>query len=265
MTILLRQLRSELMYPILGRYGPFFLYSFTLVTGLAMAAGIGLTAWKAKKADPVDWLDGIIAALVFGAVGGRATFVVARWDYFQQNLPEMWLIWRGGLNYHGMLIAGIAGLWTWCRWRRRSFDDYAILFSPGVAAASAISWLACWLDGCAYGRLATPGPLTGVLPDSFGVFDTRYQTQLLGAGLSLLALLLILWLQQKRVVVHYFWLTLLVLSAGRLWVTLLRGDDIPLFGQLRWDTLVDGMTALVSLYLLQLTRRRLSARERWPD
>jgi len=253
------------MHPILGRYGPFFLYSFTLVSGLAMAVGIGLTAWKAREVDEADWLDGLIAALLFGIVGGRATFLSARWDYFQQNLSEAWLIWRGGLNYHGIIIAGIVGLWIWCRWQRRPFDAYATLFSPGLAAASAISWLACWLDGCAHGRLAPPGLLSADLPDSYGIFDSRYQTQLLGAGLSLLTLLLILWLQQRGVVVHYFWLTLFGLSIGRLFVTLLRGDDIPVLGQLRWDTLAEGVTALVSLYLLQLKQRRLSVGMRPPD
>jgi phosphatidylglycerol:prolipoprotein diacylglycerol transferase len=246
------------MYPILGRYGPFFLYSFTLVMGLAIAAGIGLTAWKARRTGEVGWLDGFITSLLFGLVGSRIAFVIAKWEYFQQQPSEAWQIWRGGLNYHGALFAGILGLWAWCRWQERPFAACATLFAPGLAVASAVAWFACWLDGCAYGRLAPPGILSGDLPDSFGIFDVRYQTQLLGMGLSIVPALLTLWLQRRKANIQLFWFTLFGLSIGRMMVTLLRGDDVPLLDQMRMDTVVDGAVAVVSLCLLQFRSRGFS-------
>ena len=56
----LTMLRSLSMHPILTRYGSFFLYSFTVVMIVGIAAGLGITAWRARQLvmdKTSDWLD----------------------------------------------------------------------------------------------------------------------------------------------------------------------------------------------------------------
>jgi phosphatidylglycerol:prolipoprotein diacylglycerol transferase len=234
------------MYPILGRYGPFFLYSYTVVMGLAIAAGIGLTAWLEKRdsiARP-GWIDGLLVALVAALVGGRIGFVLANQAYFLEQPDEIGLVWRGGLSYHGVLLAGLAALWFWTIWRRRPFGFYAGLLAPAIALVSAFGWVACWFEGCAYGRETVIGPLAADLPDSFGVYALRYQTQILGIVLSLLVLGFILALRRRFRTGLLFWITLLLLSASRLLINLLRGDEAPYLGTFRLDLLAE-VTLLV--------------------
>ncbi|MCP4358743.1 MAG: hypothetical protein GY796_12055, partial [Chloroflexi bacterium] len=132
-----------------------------------------------------DWVDGWLIIMVFAWLGARSGFVAANWEYYQLRPSEIWLLWDGGLSYHGALLGGCIGLGLWCIWGKRPWFPYAAQFAPALALISAFGWAACWFDGCAYGLPTTLGPLAADLPDEFGVFAVRYQTQLLGIILSL--------------------------------------------------------------------------------
>lgn len=254
------------MYPILARYGPFFLYSYTVVIGLGLAAAIGLTVWLERRdarARP-GWVDALLIALFAGLVAGRAVFVWANRPYFQEHPGEIALVWQGGLSYHGFLIAGLLAFSIWLLWRRQSPAGYAGLLAPALALGSAFGWLACWFEGCAYGQETMLGPFAADLPDSFGVRGLRYQTQLIGLALSLLALLLILILRRWLRPGQLFWLALLALSGGRVVVGLLRGDAAPMLGQWRLDVVADAFLALAATVaiLVAWTGEKTSRRRR---
>ncbi|MFZ0547218.1 MAG: prolipoprotein diacylglyceryl transferase family protein [Candidatus Promineifilaceae bacterium] len=258
------------MYPILGRYGPFFLYSYTVVIGVGLAAGIGLSAWFIKKKEDGQhpapypgWLDGLLVSLLVALVGGRIGFVWANWDYFREVPEEMALVWQGGLSYHGAIVSGLLTLWLWSWWQRRrsragdssngdssnsvSFTSYAALLAPGFVLAHLFGWAACWLAGCAFGRETTIGWLTADLPDSFGVFAVRYQSQLLGLGLTAVVFVLALVLRRRLPEGPYWWLIFGLMSAAYGVVTLFRGDSMPLVGTFRVDTVLSAGLVVVSI------------------
>ena len=246
------------MYPILGRYGPFFLFSYTVALGTGIGAGIGLAVWWARRRNvAADWLDGLLAALVVGLVGGRAGFVWHEWAYFGERPSQILQFQQGGLSYHGALLAGLVGLWGWHVWRKRPFLSTADLLAPSMALVSAFGWLACWLEGCAYGREAASSSwLAADLPDTFGVYAWRYQTQLLGVGPSLLIFTLILLFSRRWPPGWTFWVTVFALSLSRVAISLLRGDPARQIGAVRLDTLLDVLFAIFSLLLLKYTSSR---------
>lgn len=257
------------MLPILGRYGPFFLYSYQVVMGVGLAAGLGLTAWRARKVGAErwpGWLDATLVGLGVGLVGGRAVFVATHWAYFAENPGEMGLVWRGGLSYHGVFVAGLLGMWGWLRWQERSFAPYADLLAPALALASSFGWLACYLAACAYGRETSLGWLAADRPDSYGVYAVRYQTQLLGLALTLpLVPLLWRWREKWRDG-RLFWLALGWLSGGRLLVSLWRGDEMLLIGRLRLDTLSEIILTLISCIVLAVYHSRyVEERNKHPE
>lgn len=242
------------MYPILRRYGPFFLYSYTVVMGLGLLLALGLTAYRARRREgDLPWMDGVLLSLFAALVGGRLAYVAANWTYYQTHLGEAWLVWRGGLSYHGALAAGLVALWVWCRWQKYPFARIGGLLAPPMALWSAFGWLACYLEGCAYGRETFLGLLASALPDSYGVYAVRYQTQLSGLLLSVLALLLLWMLRRRLSPLALFWLALFLLSAGRVAVSLMRGDAMPLLGSIRLDTLLDSTLSLLSAVALFLS------------
>jgi phosphatidylglycerol:prolipoprotein diacylglycerol transferase len=240
------------MYPILARYGPFFLFSFTVIMGLGILAGIGLTAVLARgnNKDHANWLDGLLLALVMAIIGGRIAFVWVNWDYYQEHVREISLVWRGGLSYHGAIVAGLITLLAWTLFRRHSFAYLAGLLAPALILGSIFGWLACWFDGCAFGRETGFGLLAADLPDSYGVFALRYQTQWMGLALCLIIFIIVIGLRRRLQPIRVFWLTLFLLSLGRVFVSYFRGDEMPLIGAYRIDTLFDGTLALLSVIAL---------------
>ncbi|MCB9422687.1 MAG: prolipoprotein diacylglyceryl transferase [Ardenticatenaceae bacterium] len=241
------------MYPILARYGPFFLYSFTVVLSIGIAAALGLAAYRARRLK-VDaaWLDTFLAGLAAALISGRVGFVWLEWTYFQVRPYQILQIWRGGLTYHGALVGGLLGMWVWCAWRKRPFLWDADLLAPSLVLLNAFGWLACWLDGCGYGRIAPVGSILAAnLPDNLGIYDWRYQTQLLGVGLSLLTFILILVRARRG---QTFTIALLAVSVGRIGVDWLRGNTAVLIHTIRLDLLLDTALAILSLILLQYSQ-----------
>jgi len=246
------------MYPILARYGPYFLYSYSVVMGLGFAAAIGLTLWLERRRSWArrGWFDPLLIGLMAAIIGGRIVYVWINSSYFQEHPDELARIWLGGLNYHGALLAGLAAAWGWYLWRGGAFLKFTGLLAPGLALTQAFGWIACWLEGCAYGKETGFGFLSGDLPDSYGVYVLRYRTQEMGLLLSLFALGIALWLHSRIGPGVLFWLTLLSLSVGRLIVSMYRGDEMLMIGSWRLDSVADGIVIVACLVGLILTARR---------
>lgn len=244
------------MTPILGRLGPYLIYSYTIFIGLGILAALGVAAWQERQRPLPGWFDAALAVLVVGLIGGRLGFVLANWGYFGPRPSLIWQVWQGGHAYHGALLGGAFGLWLWCAYRKRPCAPYADLFAPGLALGSAFGWLACWLHGCAYGRETFLGPLALDAPDEFGIFAVRYAVQLLGLVWSLLVFLLAWRLVGKRPSGQLFWLILALLSLGRVAFSLLRGDPVPLWLGVRADLIIDSTLVLLSLIMLQWSRKK---------
>jgi phosphatidylglycerol:prolipoprotein diacylglycerol transferase len=244
------------MYPILARYGSIFIYSFTVILALGVVLATLLTARLERSHPAAKWFDALLVVFTAALVGGRFAFVIGQWAYFQERPSEIWQIWQGGLSYHSALIAGLTALLLWTGAHGCSFYTYGALFSPGLALVIAFGWLACWFDGCAYGRETVIGPLSADLPDEFGVFALRYQTQLTGLLLSLAAFIAILWLFKRIRLAAAFWSALLLVSIAHLIPGLLRGDPVLMIGSLRLDGLIDGMLIAGSILMLQYSMRQ---------
>jgi phosphatidylglycerol---prolipoprotein diacylglyceryl transferase len=252
------------MTPILGRVGPYLIYSYTVFIGLGILAGLGLTAWRARQRPLPNWFDAALATLALGLIGGRIGFVWVNWGYFAERPSLIWRLGQGGLVYPGALLGGLLGLWLWCVWQKRSFAAYAGLFAPGLALAYAFGWLACWLDGCAYGQETTLGPFALAAPDEFGVFAVRYATQLMGLAWGT-AVFALVWLMARRwQPSQLFWLTLALLALGRVAISLLRGDPMPIFWGLRLDTLLDSAIALFAIIMI-VYRRDIAMQRLYDD
>ena len=249
------------MYPILARYGSLFIFSFTVVMALGVIIGIGLLNWLAKRKPAAGWFDVFLVLMLAALIAGRVGFIISRWDYFRDQPFQAWQLWLGGYSYHTALLGGLAALIIWAAVTKRPFYRYAALFAPALIMITFFGWAACWMEGCAYGQETILGLLTADLPDEYGVFAVRYQTQLTGMFLALTAFLFILWYQKDRPEQLVFWMALAIVSLIHLAVTLFRGDPTFTVGVWRLDTLLNVLLAAISLTLLQYERRKSNQAE----
>lgn len=253
------------MHPVVGRVGPFLIYGYTVALAGSIAVGLLLTHALTRRFPHLalpGWIDGALAALAGALLGGRILFVAWEWAYFATRPSLIWQLWLGGYSYLGALLGGLLGLWLWCLPGKRPLRAYANLLTPAFVLAHAGGWYGCWLHGCAYGRITQyTGQwwrdwLAADLPDPYGLFELRYQTQLLGLAASLLTLLIVggalrRWLVRVPAS-GLFPLALACLSLAHLLISLLRGDPAPQAGGLRLDTLLYALCAIVSMIQYRL-------------
>lgn len=241
------------MYPILTRLGPFFVYSYTAVFAIGLLLSWAITQWQTRQQTLPRWQDAALAALIVGWLGARLSFILLNWRYFAERPSELIQLWQGGLTAYGALVGGLLGLGVWCWWGKRPFLPYATLFSPALLLLIITGWAACWLEGCAYGAETLLGPLSANLPDTFGIFAVRYQTQLLGIGLNLL-LLLLAHLPTRKLA--NFPLTLIFTNLIHFGLTFLRGDAAPVLLGWRLDSWLALLFAIGGGMLLQYGRQK---------
>ena len=242
------------MYPILTRLGPFFVYSYTAVFATGIMLSWAITRQQTIAQHLPGWPDAGLTTLILGWLGARLSFVLLNWGYFAERPSELFRLWQGGLTAYGGLMGGLLGLWLWCWWRKRPFLSYANLFSPALLLLIITGWAACWLEGCAYGSETVLGPLAADLPDSFGVFAVRYQTQQLGILLNLAVFGFVLWWQKRWENGRPFPLTLITANLIHFCLTFLRGDTVIQFAGWRLDSWLALMFAFLGLILLQYGR-----------
>jgi prolipoprotein diacylglyceryltransferase len=250
------------MRPILFAIGSQFVYSYTVMIGVGLLLAVGLSWWRVRErpyaALQATWFDAVLIMLAAGLVGGRIGFVIGAWDYFQIHPDEAWQLWRGGLSYHGALFGGVAALvvYSVVSSQNSVVSKYLGLFAPGFALLVAFGWAGCWLDGCAYGQETTLGWLAADLPDVYGVYAVRYQTQVGGMLTGLVALVvpwgLSRWLRVDSPA-WLFGLTLLLVSLGHFLIGLGRGDELPLLWGWSVGLWLDGLLALVALSVIVRT------------
>jgi phosphatidylglycerol:prolipoprotein diacylglycerol transferase len=248
------------MIPIFNRMGPFLIYSYTVILSLGILVAIALSGWLAQKQQVEKWFDAVLVCLVFGVMGGRLGFVAANWDFFQERTASIPKLWQGGYSYWGALFAAILGLWLWMGiTRSKSFSTYTDLLAPGFALLCAVGWLACWFEGCAYGQETTISLLAADLPDEYGIFAVRYQTQLMGILWSLIVFAFVMLTRRRWQIGQLFWLTLALLSLGNIGISALRGDPVPMFNLMRLDMTINGTSVLISVLFMLYYQNRINS------
>lgn len=109
---------------------------------IGMLLGIEMARWQAKRSgqNPEDYLDLALWAIPLSVVGARIYSIIFEWDYYKDNLKEVFDLRSGGLAIYGGVIAAIIIVFVFCRIKK---------MSPGVMADTGILGM---LVGQAIGR-----------------------------------------------------------------------------------------------------------------
>ncbi len=96
-------------------YGVIIAFGFTLA---ALYGGRIAYTWRMNLSKMVDVL---IWGTFGGIIGARAYYVIFRWDYYAENIGEIFEIWRGGLAIYGGIIGGILAGFIVCKLEKLNF------------------------------------------------------------------------------------------------------------------------------------------------
>jgi phosphatidylglycerol:prolipoprotein diacylglycerol transferase len=241
------------MYPTLFTIGNVSIPTYTVLLDLGLILGLLLTYYEGKRQlnRGTLALDFGLWVVIGGILGGRIGYVLANWSVYSEDWASVIRIWEGGLSFHGAVLGGLLVMILFAYLHRRNenpvpFWQLADVLTPGLALGIAFGWAACLMGGCAYGILGE-GFGYAILPDLYGVEASRFATQAVGLGYSLL-LFLGVWLMRRRwpFAGASFLLYALLYFAGQFFLEFTRGDEAIYVGPWRLAQVLNLVLALAA-------------------
>ena len=131
----------DIAFPNLGIYlhnvpktimiGNFGIALYGILVAAAMLTGISIAAYIGKRTgqDPDLYWDCFVWIVISAIVGARIYYVIFMWDYYKDNLPEIFNLRAGGLAVYGGIILTVIAIIIFCR--RRKANPFLFLDTIG--------------------------------------------------------------------------------------------------------------------------------------
>ncbi|GHU61254.1 prolipoprotein diacylglyceryl transferase [Clostridia bacterium] len=96
---------------------------YGIIIGLSMLTAILVAEWNAKRVGdaPEIYTDAAVYGLIFGVIGARLYYVIFSWDYYKQDLIQIFNLRAGGLAIYGGIIFGLLAIYVYSRVKKLSF------------------------------------------------------------------------------------------------------------------------------------------------
>jgi len=145
-----------------------------------------------------DDLDDMLFYGMLGVVlGGRLGEVLFYQPlYFLQHPLEIFMIWRGGMSFHGGFLGVLIAMALWSRKRKRNLLDVYDFIAPLVPLGYAAGRMGNFINAELPGRLADPSlPWAMIWP---GVAGPRHPSPLYQMLVDGILVFIILWLFARK-------------------------------------------------------------------
>lgn len=179
-------------------YGLTYMAAFGLF--LLLAARRVRLPWFAQagwtRRDVEDLLFFGVVGVVLGGRLGYALFYKP--GYYAAHPLEVFMVWRGGMAFHGGLLGVLAAMALYARRRGRRFLEVTDLIAPCIPVGLACGRIGNFINGELWGRAADPSlPWAMIFPQS-GSDIPRHPSQLYQFGLEGVLLFVLLWLYARK-------------------------------------------------------------------
>jgi phosphatidylglycerol---prolipoprotein diacylglyceryl transferase len=186
--------------PEIVRIGPLAVRWYGMMYVLGFAGSYFLVLWQIRKKAwniTKEQVDDIYFYLVLGLlVGARLGYVIFyNLPFYITHPLEIFVLWHGGMSFHGGAIGTfILGYWAMRR-RGLSFFSVADLITPTIPLGLFFGRMGNFINGELYGR-TTHVPWAMVFPNTGGL--PRHPSQLYEAFLEGVVLFVTLWIYKDR-------------------------------------------------------------------
>ena len=224
---------------------------YGIIIGIGMLAGIWIAQSDAKRRgqDPELYLDFALYAIIFSIIGARTYYVIFEWDYYKENLLQVFNLRAGGLAIYGGVIAAVITLIVFTRVRKVSFFSMADTGVLGLVIGQIIGRWGNFFNCEAFGgytdslfamrikrslvndNMLNADVLNHMIVENGVEFIQVHPTFLYESCWNLCLLIFMLWFRRyKKYDGQMLWIYLLGYGTGRFWIESLRTDQLILFG-----------------------------------
>ena len=192
--------------------------------------------------------------VIWAIVGARIYYVVFNFSVYQDNLLDVFMIWKGGLAIYGALIAGIIYIAYYCFKNKLNFVKILDIFSLSLLLGQAIGRWGNFFNSEAYGGITTYQALkTAYIPEFIiqGMYiDGAYrQPTFLYESVWCLVGVFILWRirnKHSEVIGKQVCFYLIWYGIGRFFIEGLRSDSLYL-GSFRVSQIVSIIMIIIGI------------------
>jgi len=253
-------------------YLKIYWYGFLIALGALLSFFVVLSLAKKYQLKKDDIYNLTFYLIIFGLIGDRLYYVFYAWDYYSQNLIDIFKIWQGGLAIHGAMIAGLLVIYVFAKKKKISPWLLTDLVVVALALAMAIGRWGNYFNMELFGlptNLAWGIPITEAKRPVQFLADTHFHPTFLYESLWNFLILIILFSWHKirlaktknpekiqglgNITIAYF----ILYSGGRFMNEFLRIDYSPFFLGLRWAQFTSLIIIFICLVIIifKLVRR----------
>jgi phosphatidylglycerol:prolipoprotein diacylglycerol transferase len=127
-------------------------YGLMMVIGF-MAAVFVLRKMSLRSGkDPELVTNLALYSLIAGVIGSRIFFVLHNFSQFKDDIPSMFAVWNGGLEFVGGVILATIVIVTYLAKQKLCIRQYIDFLSVGLIIALIFGRIGCFFFGCCYGK-----------------------------------------------------------------------------------------------------------------
>ncbi len=144
--------------------GSISIYWYSLVLTLAFIIGglLAIVEAKRKGISMDTMIDYFFYIIPFSLIGARIYFVIFNYDYYMNNLIEIFKVWEGGLAIHGGIIAGIIVTYYYGKKKGICFLKLTDIMVVSLILGQAIGRWGNFINQEAYGPATTLAELKSI-------------------------------------------------------------------------------------------------------
>lgn len=252
--------------------GGFTIAFYGMIIAFGMVMGYLITAFQAKRTgqEPDLYLDLALWDIVFAVIGARIYYVIFSWDYYKDNLLQIFNTRGGGLAIYGGVIAGVVTTIIFGKVRKQNFFQLLDTACVGLITGQIIGRWGNFCNREAFGGytnglfamqlkesdVASSNLTHAVLKHIVEIDGTRYiqvhptflYESLWNVGVLVV---LLLFTKHRKYNGQIFLIYLLGYGLGRVWIEGLRTDQLIFFGTgVAVSQVLSGVLVVISAAIL---------------
>jgi len=221
------------------------IYSICLFIAILLGSNLVIREAKRHGISENFIINLLFFGIVFGIVGARIYFVIFNWDYYSDNVLDIFKVWEGGLAIHGGIIAALICILIICHNNKVNSLKVLDYIVVGVIIGQAIGRWGNFFNGEAHGPETTLSylqslPIPDFIIDGMHIGGTYYIPTFLYESVWCLIGFVIMILIRHRKFMKVGFLTsfyLMWYSFERFFVEGLRTDSL-MFGPIKMAQVV---------------------------
>lgn len=128
-------------------------YGFIICIGMCLGITVAVLLAKKRGYNLDMVIDLALFAVPLAILGARLYYVAFDWSTYQNNLLDIFAIWKGGLAIYGAVIGGLIGCLLFCKFKKVPLGDVMDVAAPGLILGQAIGRWGNFINQEAYGNL----------------------------------------------------------------------------------------------------------------